>query len=598
MGQSERVDKLYEEPTILLVGTNRLSDRLYETLQTSGMDVERVSAAVAPAAYRAVVPDLCVIAADGLDERGKQAVIKLFDGRSRSISPPVLIEKNSQGLTSQLKSSVIATLSPAQPMIALAKHICNLAVKASETREQLVQQALPPELPVVSPTLQTIDSTVPLLDLEEETEIFDEPSRERRPRIEGSQPLEYQAFKQTQSDGNLDAPKSIELDPDELELFEFESRIRTRGLRYRLTSLLALIVVGLNRMRILFKTRTFENEDSYTVSTNKRFDTVFRRFLNGTKAELVGILDRTRDYLRNHQDARQNASRFIKEFASQAHAQVVLPLGTRLGRLVDSGTLRFKMLSRSNKILIYATTASIAVGTFVIVLAVDNSSVETDPGQQEQSGQSVNKSSLIGNEAETVPSRKKTRSSFGESDNRKRGSAAKARVSKVFKESTGIESEDRSQSRPIASSSQRRATKPAARRRGIISGRGSKSGGRVTQIAKAYGFIRKGNRMLRVNRLGIAESYYLKALRAKPRYPRAMASLVKVHLRRKDGREALRWAKRLIKRQPNKPANQRLLKRALAINKIEKSKAKKKNSGSATRRRKTRSSRRSQNKRK
>lgn len=591
MGQSERVAKLYEEPTILLVGTNRLSDRLYETLQTNGMDVERVSAAVAPAAYRAVVPDLCVIAADGIDERGKKAVLELFDGRSPSITPPVLIEKKNQGIASKLNSPTIATLSSTQPIFSLAKQIRELAVKASETHEQLVHPANPPELPAVSPSFHSIESVVATLDLEEEeTAIFDDSRREGKPRFEGSQPLEYQAFKPSHSDGNLDVPRSIELETDELE--QLESRIRKRGFRFRLTPLLALIAVGLNRIQARFKTRTLNDTGIRYVSANKRFVAFFRRFLTGTKAELVGILNRSQDYFRNNRGTRQNASIFFREFASKVHVRLVNPLGERLNRLTDSTTHRLKMLSRSNKIIIYVIIASVVAGTLIVVIAVNQSSIPAESSSREQIGRNDEPSLRIENEKETVPSRGKTKTSFRRNDNRKRGSAAKTAVSRVSDESNDVELEGKANSR------QPSAFTPAVRRRIGSRGSRSESAGGITHIAKANDFIRKGNRMLQSNRLGIAESYYLKALRTKPKYPRAMASLVKVHLKRKDGREALRWAKRLIKRQPNSSRNRRLLKRAQAISQIKSPNKKIKNTGSAPRRHKTRSFRSSHKKKK
>jgi Tfp pilus assembly protein PilF len=57
--------------------------------------------------------------------------------------------------------------------------------------------------------------------------------------------------------------------------------------------------------------------------------------------------------------------------------------------------------------------------------------------------------------------------------------------------------------------------------------------------------------MLRQGRYGLAEGMYLKALQEVPEYPPAMADLVRVHLARRDGMEAMRWAERLVAKQNN-----------------------------------------------
>jgi predicted negative regulator of RcsB-dependent stress response len=57
----------------------------------------------------------------------------------------------------------------------------------------------------------------------------------------------------------------------------------------------------------------------------------------------------------------------------------------------------------------------------------------------------------------------------------------------------------------------------------------------------------------------------MKALAALPGYPRAMAALARVHLQRKDGSEAVRWAERLVAKQPNRGNNQLLLGDAWAL---------------------------------
>ena len=63
----------------------------------------------------------------------------------------------------------------------------------------------------------------------------------------------------------------------------------------------------------------------------------------------------------------------------------------------------------------------------------------------------------------------------------------------------------------------------------------------------------------RQGRLASAEASYLKALQAWSSYPLPRAGLVRIHLKRGEGVEALRWAKRLIRLQPRRGNNQLLL---------------------------------------
>jgi hypothetical protein len=85
------------------------------------------------------------------------------------------------------------------------------------------------------------------------------------------------------------------------------------------------------------------------------------------------------------------------------------------------------------------------------------------------------------------------------------------------------------------------------------------------KVALANRNVTQGHRLLRRGQLGLAEAAYLKALSALPNYPRAMAGLARVHLRRKDGAEAVRWAERLVKQQPKRGNNQLLLGDAWAL---------------------------------
>lgn len=89
---------------------------------------------------------------------------------------------------------------------------------------------------------------------------------------------------------------------------------------------------------------------------------------------------------------------------------------------------------------------------------------------------------------------------------------------------------------------------------------------RARRIAIARSLVERGQRMRRHKRLGMAESYYLRALRHFDHYPRAVSGLVKVHLARGDAREALRWAKRLVAMKPNRRSHRYLLGEAYAMN--------------------------------
>jgi Flp pilus assembly protein TadD len=77
--------------------------------------------------------------------------------------------------------------------------------------------------------------------------------------------------------------------------------------------------------------------------------------------------------------------------------------------------------------------------------------------------------------------------------------------------------------------------------------------------------VDEGLVLFKSGRLGLAEASYLKALKLQPGYPRAMAALVRVHIQRRDGAEAVRWAKQLAQIQPDSGVNQLLLGDALQL---------------------------------
>ncbi|HKP64129.1 MAG TPA: tetratricopeptide repeat protein, partial [Polyangiales bacterium] len=85
------------------------------------------------------------------------------------------------------------------------------------------------------------------------------------------------------------------------------------------------------------------------------------------------------------------------------------------------------------------------------------------------------------------------------------------------------------------------------------------------QLQRAQRLVDAGMALSKDGRLGLAEQSYLKALHLLPNYPRALAGLARVHILRKDGAEAVRWAKRLVARKPNRGFSQLLLGDAQAL---------------------------------
>lgn len=86
-----------------------------------------------------------------------------------------------------------------------------------------------------------------------------------------------------------------------------------------------------------------------------------------------------------------------------------------------------------------------------------------------------------------------------------------------------------------------------------------------TDQGRAQALVKEGAELARRGRIGLAEGLYLKALQVVPNYPNAMAELVRVHLARRDGAEAVRWAERLIAAQPENAVHQLLLGDAHAL---------------------------------
>ncbi len=88
---------------------------------------------------------------------------------------------------------------------------------------------------------------------------------------------------------------------------------------------------------------------------------------------------------------------------------------------------------------------------------------------------------------------------------------------------------------------------------------------RMRRIESASQLVARGHKLRRQGRLGMAEAHYLRALERHQRYPRALVGLVKVHLQRKDAREAVRWGKKLVRRKPGPSFNHLLLGDAYAL---------------------------------
>jgi tetratricopeptide (TPR) repeat protein len=115
--------------------------------------------------------------------------------------------------------------------------------------------------------------------------------------------------------------------------------------------------------------------------------------------------------------------------------------------------------------------------------------------------------------------------------------------------------------------SQRTQVAPSADRSSGVarSGGSAREPGSKSDATPAQQLVDSGTALMRQGRLGLAEGMFLKALQTAPENANAMAELVRVHLARRDGVEALRWANRLVGVQPSSGANQLLLGDALKL---------------------------------
>ena len=91
------------------------------------------------------------------------------------------------------------------------------------------------------------------------------------------------------------------------------------------------------------------------------------------------------------------------------------------------------------------------------------------------------------------------------------------------------------------------------------------SSDKTAEQLRAQQLADRGFHLLKSQRLALAEKAYLKSLELFPRYPRALSGLTRVHLERRDGKQAVRWAKRLVSRQRSRAANRLLLGDAWAL---------------------------------
>lgn len=85
------------------------------------------------------------------------------------------------------------------------------------------------------------------------------------------------------------------------------------------------------------------------------------------------------------------------------------------------------------------------------------------------------------------------------------------------------------------------------------------------KLVRAEALIQEGTTLFNQKQFGLAESSLLQALKIIPEHPKALAALVRVHLARSDGAEAVRWAKRLLARYPKNDAYLVLLGDAYAM---------------------------------
>jgi hypothetical protein len=92
-----------------------------------------------------------------------------------------------------------------------------------------------------------------------------------------------------------------------------------------------------------------------------------------------------------------------------------------------------------------------------------------------------------------------------------------------------------------------------------------RAGGHGGKLARAQALIDEGTVLLNQGELGLAQGLLQQALEAIPEHPKAMALLARVHLARRDGAEAMRWAHRLLAKYPRNDAFQVLLGDAQAL---------------------------------
>jgi hypothetical protein len=540
MGQSERAANLADDSTILLVGTGRLCDQLFAALETLGMDVERASAEVASAAYRAVAPNLCVITDDVSAGGGKGGLVRLLEEQAGTESPTVFITENSHAnLPQKYTRGGTVTLSPSLPVLELADQIINIAGNLTGSRGQVSNRkasneasapisgvipidihALFNSLPVsleapdplrLTPRAQVVDSSSAAFN----SMSLPDPAVASPPVIRSLRAVYRPLQHENMGNSPSNPPEALFIANESTETLA-----RNAGIRPALNATLATLLHGLTQYRPSSWSRPIEVAVKYSHATGRRF------------ISFTGQLFK-----------RLNVS--LHDLSNTYHTRV--------------------KLSKSNVFVIGTILGLLIVGSSVLAISISSS---TDRGAkvkpvplQKRALAAVPKlppRPLI--RTETVPSivtaEKQDSVANVESDEPLLDEGAEPEEPQPNADSNPKVTKKSVIGRVGASSRSKRASLP---------NKNSKQREQHQQLAKAYKLIREGNQLLKDNRLGMAEASYLKALKAKPNYPRAMASLVRVHLRRGDGNEAARWAKRLNKIQPKNSTNRRLLADALAL---------------------------------
>jgi tetratricopeptide (TPR) repeat protein len=479
MQQSERVTSPVNEPTILLVGTGRRCDRLFSALQTLGLDVERASAEVAPAAFKAVAPDLCVITGSGdtPTNRGKGALQRLLDEQVLSGAPTVLIDEDNVGLGQRYTCRTIVKLSPTTPVFELANRILNIVDHLTDSQK----------------SHETV--TTPIYG---------------KTAVADKRPIE--AADSVDEIDDLAPPAGIRPSPVVIatKLLKKLGQLKGWWSPINLTYQRAILILRLlNRLKLALP------------GHSKAFD-------QGRLQDPHGLL-KSDDTL----------SDITQPTSIEGRISLWISIVARRLRLAEPSPRR---LSRVSLFAISAALVLLVLGSFALAISISNSTANTAAASVSASVPAVKiamkRTPPAAAEVVTKPEQAEPET---ETEEPVPAVESSPKIAKTVKTAATP--------RPIKAKSKKAG----------IANRNAKQREQLQQTEKATELIAQGNKLLKQNRLGMAESFYLKALQAKPNYPKAIASIVRVHLQRKDGTEAFRWAKRLNQIQPKNAANKRLL---------------------------------------